>query len=409
MKEAVEALAAALDSLAAVDLADEDDRALLDAAVRLQQLADRQAAQQLRVLEQVDRREAHLLDAAVTTASWLRHRARLDHGAASRQVDAARRLRRLPRLRAALDAGEVTLAHVTEVTRAAVPRRMDAVAAAEDTLVELALAAPPRDVRLVLRHLADAVDADGSDATELSPCGPDERRHLDGWVGIDRLVELRAVLDQTDGEALLTALDAAEAPDPADTPAHLRRSPGQRRADALGVIARHYLDTGHGPTVHGVKPHLLVTVDLATILGRDDLAARTPRLRHTGAITGDLARHLALDAKVTAILTMGPWRVVNVGRTMRTLPPWLRIALELVHRHCRGPHCDRPAAWTEAHHQLAWDDGGDTDLSTTIPLCKAHHDLVTTGRWHATLNPDTAVCTWTAIDGTTIRTHPPPP
>ncbi|MPZ87681.1 MAG: hypothetical protein GEU81_06305 [Nitriliruptorales bacterium] len=125
-------------------------------------------------------------------------------------------------------------------------------------------------------------------------------------------------------------------------------------------------------------------------------------------MTAARARRLALESKVTAVLTMGPWRIVNVGRTHRTLPPWLRAVLEMVHRHCRGPGCDRPLAWTQAHHEHAWEHGGQTDLNATIPLCQAHHDLITTGRWHVTFDPDTGVCTWTGPDGHTIRTHRPP-
>lgn len=108
--------------------------------------------------------------------------------------------------------------------------------------------------------------------------------------------------------------------------------------------------------------------------------------------------------------TLGPWRVVNVGRTARTLPAWLRPALEMIHRHCRGPDCDRPAVWTEAHHQTPWDAGADTDLNATIPLCKAHHDLVTTGAWNVAFDPDTGRCTWTARHHNRVLvTHPPPP
>ncbi len=103
---------------------------------------------------------------------------------------------------------------------------------------------------------------------------------------------------------------------------------------------------------------------------------------------------------------MGRYRVVAVGRTYRTLPPWLRPMLEMIHRKCRGPDCDRPACWTEAHHEEAFAAGGDTDLNKTIPLCKAHHDLVTTGGWTVTMNRDTGICTWTSPHGRVIATHP---
>lgn len=114
-----------------------------------------------------------------------------------------------------------------------------------------------------------------------------------------------------------------------------------------------------------------------------------------------------MDAKVTMVATMGPWRPVSVGRTQRVLPGWLRPVLARVHQRCQGPDCDRPVGWTQAHHVIAWEDSGHTDLVKMVQLCVRHHDLVTNGRWHVEYAPDTGVCTWTAPDGRRIRTHPP--
>jgi len=407
LSEALAGLAAAVDVLARVDLDGESDRGVLAAAVEVQRLSNRLGGVQLLVLDSVDRREAYSLDAAVTAASWLRHRTRMDHGQATRLSRAAVRLRQLPKLEAALAAGDISLAHVTAVTTAAVPRRMQAVIEVEETLVALARTAPPRDVAAAMRHVAGISDADGSDnPAELSGGGPDERRHLDLWRGLDGLWEIRGTLDPIAGETLATVLNALDLPDPAGTPAGQRRSPGQRRAEALEALARRVLDAGNIPTVNGNKPHVLCVVDIATLVGADDEAQRCPRLRYTGAVSGATARRLARQAKISAVLTMGPWRVVNVGRTFRTLPSWLRTALEMVHRHCRGPDCDRPVTWTEAHHETGWEQGGDTDLNATVPLCKAHHDLVTSGSWQVAYDPDTAICTWTGPNSQVIHTHP---
>ncbi|MBA3622420.1 MAG: hypothetical protein H0W51_08920, partial [Euzebyales bacterium] len=68
LSEALAGLAAAVDALARLDLRGSSDREVLDAAVELQRLGDQLAGQQLRVLDEVDRREAYTLDAAVTTA-----------------------------------------------------------------------------------------------------------------------------------------------------------------------------------------------------------------------------------------------------------------------------------------------------------------------------------------------------
>ncbi|MGI8575256.1 MAG: DUF222 domain-containing protein [Egibacteraceae bacterium] len=120
------------------------------------------------------------------------------------------------------------------------------------------------------------------------------------------LGELRATLDPFTFSRLQALLDAHDQPDPPDTPLAQRRTPAQRRHDAFDRMLRaaeEHPDT----TVHGAKPHLLITLDLLTLLtllGRHDLASREPHLADHTPI--DLARILNLlaDAKLTTVLTL---------------------------------------------------------------------------------------------------------
>jgi hypothetical protein len=436
LADAVAKLADARAALAAVDVDAEDDRALLDAALELATLDNQVAAQQVRVLEAADRREAYREDGALTLASWQRHRSSVDHGTSTRLVQAARRLRGLPLLRQAFTEGAVTLAHVWAVTDAAGPRRAEAIADNEEALVGLARHGAPRDVRRAVRLIAEQVDGDGSGADPLDDDGPDERRELRFYPnGIDRLGELRATLDPLAAELFAAMLEAYDRPDGPDVPDRLRRTRPQRRHDAFQNALQALLGAGAPEAPETTPTHVHVTIDLDTLLGTGrwadgDAAAgdaeapdpahadprwdgprlkgRTPRFRHTGPLSPGLARRLAWNAKITAVLTMGPWRVTNVGRTQRVLPTWLRDLLTMVHGHCRGPDCDRPIAWTQPHHQVAWRKGGDTDLNATIPLCSGHHPMAD-GDWRVTYDPDTGTCTWTGPKGQTINTHPPPP
>src|SRR5690606_18201938 len=139
--------------------------------VVLQRLANRHAGLQLRLLEVIDRRDAHHHDGAPTVAAWYRSRTRLSHPQASQQVNAAVRLRQMPNLRDALESGDITLAHVTEVTRAAVPRRAEAVASVEAILAELARQASPLEVKRAVARVGAAVDDDGSDTLPLDERG----------------------------------------------------------------------------------------------------------------------------------------------------------------------------------------------------------------------------------------------
>jgi hypothetical protein len=110
-----------------------------------------------------------------------------------------------------------------------------------------------------------------------------------------------------------------------------------------------------------------------------------------------------------AVLTLGPWRVANVGRKHRTLPGWLRAVLVMLHRHCRGPGCDLPASWTQAHHLTDWIAGGDTDVNDSLPVCGTHHGYTTSKGWTVTLDHATGEAIWTNPKGRTLRIPPPPP
>lgn len=406
LADAVAALSHALDLLAHVELDAENDRAVMDAALAVHGTIARTSAAGMRLLSEIDARDAYRQDGAVTTTSWFRSRARLDFPEASRLVTTARRLEQFPALRDALAGGQINVAHATAVTHAAKPWCMEAIAACEPALVDLAMTATPADVRTAVRHIS-ALAAPHLDPEPMVEEGPDPRRELHLGRGIDGLWNGHFTLDTLDGELLATLLHAFEQPDAPNTPVAEARIPAQRRADAFAAMLAALAAHGAAPTEQGVKPHILALVDVATLVGADQEATREPRLRYSGPMTPAAARRLARDAKITVIQTMGPWRVGNVGRTHRTLPSWLRGILQMLHGHCRGPDCDRPVAWTEAHHQTEWTQGGETDINQTIPLCKKHHALVTSHGWRVTLDTDTGTCTWTAPDGRIIRTHPP--
>lgn len=467
-------LAAAVDALAAAAAHEEHVDVVGDALVAVDYLRSRMDAVLLRLLADFDRRDGHRADGAVTAGSWLRARTNSDFSSTATLAWAARRRDDLPRLAAHLDAGDITLAHFTAVTKAATPARLDSVSAAEDVLADLALTNPPRDVRLTLRRLAETIDPDGSDpANHADDAGADPLRDLALRRGYGGRGEVFGTLDPLTREALEVLLDAFDTPDGPDTPPRERRTHGQRRHDAFAALLHTLLAQPGLPSVQGARPTILINIDLAAALGLpadhpvagmtladiaallgidltdlgltdpddapgpaessdhpdpagDDVEppadpappapagptgsppARPPRFGSGVATTAATVRSLLGQATVMAVLTLGPWRVVNVGSKHRTLPGWLRCVLMSMHRHCRGPDCDRRASWTQAHHILPWIVGRTTDLNDSLPLCPAHHKLLDQG-WSVDLDLATGVVTWTSPTGRVIHVPPPPP
>jgi hypothetical protein len=66
---------------------------------------------------------------------------------------------------------------------------------------------------------------------------------------------------------------------------------------------------------------------------------------------------------------------------VRVFTPEQRRFLALRDGGCRFPHCDRPSAFTDAHHIISWRSGGDTNVSNALLLCRFHHRLVHEGGW----------------------------
>jgi len=113
-------------------------------------------------------------------------------------------------------------------------------------------------------------------------------------------------------------------------------------------------------------------------------------LNWIGAIPAELAQRLACDADVSrAVLDPVTGLPLDVGREQRLVPHWMRKALHARDRGCRWPGCDAPAAWTDAHHLLAWALGGPTDIDNLLLLCRYHHVRVHEGHWRIELDRTT--------------------
>jgi hypothetical protein len=401
-------------------LADEDRDGLADAAraervLALQGLADRLHGQLLAELADVDARGAAGAEHGVqapSTASWLRHRLRMSPTAAASLVRTARALYRGPLTATgqALIEGTISPAHAQVLAAGTHDLPGHRAAAAEPVLLAVARRLDPPRLRRVITHLRFAADPEGADTLAERQ---QQQRGL--WVSPtwEGMVAVNGLLEPEAGQTLLAALDPLARPANADDD----RSGGQRRADALAELARRTLESGRLPQSGGVRPQLLVTVDLASLLGHpgglggdtDGVGPLDPetcrRLACDGAVTRVLVSrhptdHLAgtdaslagqLQAAATRLpATLGgaPTQPLEVGRTSRVVSAAQRAALVVRDGGCAVAGCQRPPAWCEAHHLVHWLHGGPTDLANLALLCRAHHRAVHEGGWQLTRHPD---------------------
>jgi hypothetical protein len=215
-------------------------------------------------------------------------------------------------------------------------------------------------------------------------------------------VSFRGHLDAVGGEKFSAALESIRQ---ANRPAGDQRSQSQRQADALVQLVDIHLGCGTLPLLRTVKPHVAVKVDLEDLLD-PSVGPAAAEAGFGATLSAARARWVACDADLTRIVLGPEGQPLDLGRTIRLVPPWLRKAVEARDGHCVFAGCDAPSWWCEVHHVLEWLFGGETSLENSGLLCERHHTQVhhgftvdrdEAGRWH-TYRPD----------GTEILTLRPP-
>lgn len=386
----LEALLSAVEQAQELDTETAQPRMLADEVVVLFSIVNRIHAMALVRLARVDANGVAALESGSSTSSWLRHRTGLPSGQSSDLVSTARVLRSsLAETEGALERGEITVHHARTIARTArvvqdqVPdaEQGAAIAELESTMLGVGRSVDAGSLTGFATRIRQIVDPDGAlaDANKAH-----ERRWLSTAKTLDGMVSIDGLLDAEAGAVLLTALGSATAPHGPDD----FRSAGQRRADALVDICSFALDTGRASASGGVRPHLLITAPLAAVIGRDcDMSGtnEVAEVAWTGPITDSAARRIACDAEITRVVLDPPSQPLDVGRATRTVPGHLRHALIVRDRGCVADGCDRPPAWTEAHHVVHWAEGGPTSLDNLVLLCRTHHRKVHDAGWEFAL------------------------
>jgi Domain of unknown function (DUF222)/HNH endonuclease len=369
-------LRSALDGLLFVDdgaLSDDQLVADLDEVER--------GARQLEVvrarrLAELERRQVWSRDGHLSLASWLASRHRVSHTVAASHLRTARALEQMPVMAQALAAGDVSSSAVTLLAHArdTAPEQF---ARAEETLVDAARTLPVDQLQATVMRWREHANAERAAEDDEAR---QERRAVSTVVTFEGMVESTVKLAPSDGQVYLTAIRTAEDAEVRSLNGVDRRTPAQRRADALVQVCRHYLDAQNRPVVAGERPHVIVTIDVES-LDRSENAPGTARsagarLSDVGAISAADALMWACDAQVTRVITDAASRPLDVGRATRITPPWIRKALLVRDGGCAFPDCGRPPSWCDPHHVVHWTNGGPTALSNLVLLCRRHHRLV---------------------------------
>ena len=322
-----------------------------------------------------------------TLASWMRHRCRVSPAEASARSTVAFAATGPQHVSgAALRDGRISWRHSQVIDQAVRQVPAERRAEAEQALVEQASRLDPGQLRRVGERLIHCFDRDRADEQAIRRL---ERRGLSVAETYDGMVSVNGLLDPATGATLLTALNAQMRPEaPADGAPRDVRTPAQRRADALGDICSEWLSSVNTANVGGVRPHLSVIVDHATLASeRGDGASVEPaQLGWVGPVTASEAQLIGCDATVSRIVMDGESQVIDVGRATRSIPPALRRAVVARDRTCVAPGCSRLPEHCDVHHVIFWEHGGETSRENTVLLCRHHHRMVHLRDWRVVVD-----------------------
>lgn len=154
------------------------------------------------------------------------------------------------------------------------------------------------------------------------------------------------------------------------------RTVAQRQADALSVLAQHYLDCDHTDQPLGGAT-VIVRVSL------DDLRSGEGAATIDGIdqpVSIGAARRMAAMDGILPVVLGGDSEVLDFGRRRRLFTPTQKLALTERDGGCAM--CGAPPGLAKVHHLRWWArDHGPTDLANGVLLCEACHHRIHDNGW----------------------------
>src|SRR6185437_12902759 len=299
---------------------------------RISKLADRLECQRLRAIGEYDRSGGWAAENYLTAASALRDKTDCTPGHSYRSVRLARQLAELPETAAAFASGEITREHVAIITRRCTDKRLPLFQAIERGLIAVARDHTYADLESAVVRYVEQFDGLGKD---------DDHDHELNKVTLSSSFEgrgyLNGSLDPETTDLVLTAFDAEM--EVLRQRGETRTTP-QLRADALDSICRQYLAARGDTGAHGRgQTHVAVVVDIAKYADAhpDLVAAVRAEFAHGQGLSRSTLERISCDCKISRVIMDGPSKVLDVGRSQRTVTTAQWNALVARDQHCTEP------------------------------------------------------------------------
>ena len=262
-----------------------------------------------------------------------------------------------------------------DAIRQELDKLLDAAKGARPRLLATALAeAEQRDVRDLRATVRRWVDAENRKyrQPENPNAGMEKRFARIGSVGADGMVDIHIKATRGDAALAKALLDKGLVAN-SNLPEGVEdyRSPQQRMYDQFVNILKSFDDeekrqnAGCASLVISVTPDDIADADATTLFSTNS---------GIDVDAFDIVR-LGTDGAAEFVLTIdgATYLPLNLYRNRRTASLGQRIAMLAVQGVCAWAGCSAPMTECEAHHILAWIQGGNTDIENFTGLCREHH------------------------------------
>lgn len=274
---------------------------------------------------------------------------------------------------------------------------VDALERVAHELLESADAVNPDQLFRIARDARDVLDADGIAGREHSRRA---KRSFRRWRKPDGMTRYTWELDPEGAAFVDDVYDAITSPRRggprfvdeaekarAEAIANDPRTTEQLASDGMLAMLTIAVDAEADPRAGSVMGRARPAVRV--LVTATDLKKRTGGGRieaHADPVSIETVERYLCDSGLQAILFDENGQAIDVGREQRLFTNRQRLALAARDGGCMWPGCDRPPAWTEAHHIQQWKrDKGKTDLCNGILLCRHHHMLLHDSHWEIEL------------------------
>lgn len=163
-------------------------------------------------------------------------------------------------------------------------------------------------------------------------------------------------------------------------------TPPQRHLQGLLNVIRAAGSRHTGKKETGLPAPQVVII--ANIVDLEAKAKGIGATAHGQKLTPAQLRQALCQADVIPIVMNGKSQILDLGRSERYFPDYMRSAILARDGGCIVPGCTVPPEHLEFHHLDSWESGGVTRIRDGAPACSNHHHGFHTGQFKVALNAD---------------------